>query len=243
MRPPSGKARERDPLPDPPRRRVSWRRTYRIIPTRYPPIALFERVADPQDWEILVEIESLTNPRVRDEIGEITLVPPGERVSGEGASWVMAAFTHLGYPSRFTDGSYGVYYSARTLACAVAETAYHWGQFYAATAEAPCTLDMRVLVAGIDASLHDIRDAPRRLAQVYDADHYGASQTLAAHLRGQGSNGLAYDSVRHDGHCVALFTPRAVKKMPRGDRFLMYHWDGAGIDRYFDYSADRWITR
>ena len=41
----------------PPRRRVSWRKTYRIIPTRYPPISLFERVADPEDWDALIEIE------------------------------------------------------------------------------------------------------------------------------------------------------------------------------------------
>lgn len=245
MRPQASTAQGRRPPdpPDPPRRRISWQRTYRIIPTRYPPIALFERVADPEDWEALVEIESLTNPRIRDEIGEISLVSARDRVSGEGACWVMAAFTHVGFPSRFTDGSYGVYYAARTVVCAVEETAFHWGKFYAATSEPPCTLDMRVLQARIDASLHDIRGAPRGLKRVYDPDDYGASQSFAAQLRGRSSNGLAYDSVRHDGHCAALFIPRAIKEMPRGDRFLMYHWDGASVDRYFDYAADRWITR
>ena len=53
----------------------------------------------------LVELEMLTNPRVRQEVGEISLVPPEERVSGAGASWVMAPFTHIGWPSRFSDGS------------------------------------------------------------------------------------------------------------------------------------------
>src|SRR5690606_25270720 len=70
---------------DPPVRRVRWHEAHRILPSRYPPIQLFERLTDdPAEWEILAEIESLTNPRVRDEIGEIRLVAPAERVSGPG---------------------------------------------------------------------------------------------------------------------------------------------------------------
>ena len=97
----------------PPLRRVRWSRTYRIIPSRYPPVQLFERIGDSEDWEALAEVESLTNDRIRQEIGEISLVPQGERVSGAGASWVMAPFTHLGHPTRFSDGTHGVYYCAR----------------------------------------------------------------------------------------------------------------------------------
>lgn len=228
--------------PSPPRRRVSWRKTYRIIPTRYPPISLFERVADPEDWDALIEIESLTNARIRDEIGEIALVPAAERVSGPGASWVMASFTHVGHPSRFSDGTLGVYYTARTQACAVAETCYHWGRFYAATAEAACDLDMRVLIARIDATLHDIRGGERRWRALHDPVDYGASQRFAGQLREEGSAGLAYDSVRLPGdQCVAAFRPRVVKAMPRGDRFLLYHWDGARIDRYYDFADDEWV--
>jgi hypothetical protein len=242
---PPGAAPGAAPEAPPPKRRVSWRKTYRAIPTRYPPISLFERVADPEDWDALIEIESLTNARIRDAIGEIALVPPRERVSGPGASWVMASFTHVGPPSRFSDGTYGVYYTARTLACAVAETAYHWARFYAATAEAACDLDMRLLVARIDAALHDIRGGPRepRWRALHDPDDYAASQRFAAALREQGSAGLAYDSVRLPGdQCVAAFTPRVVKQMPRGDRFLLYHWDGERIARYYDYAEDGWVV-
>ncbi len=49
---------------------------YQVIPSRYPQINLFERVSDPQDWNVLYEVESLTNPRLRDEVGDIRLVPP-----------------------------------------------------------------------------------------------------------------------------------------------------------------------
>jgi hypothetical protein len=227
----------------PPQRRVAWRRTYRIIPARYPPIALFERIADPADWEALLEIESLTNERIRDEVGDIRLVPVKERVSGRGASWVMGAFTHVGWPSRFSGGSYGVYYTARTRECAVAETVYHFGRFLAATREPVCELDVRILVAGIDGVLHDIRGGARRFRKLYDPDDYGTSQVFGRTLRAAGSSGIVYRSVRlAESDCVAAFRPRVVRPLPHGETYLLYHWDGERIDRSYDYAARRWIV-
>ena len=79
----------------PPLARIVWQPSWRIVPSRFPPIDLFERIADPADWDALIELESLTNPRLRDEVGDIALVPAAERISGPGASAIMAAFTHL----------------------------------------------------------------------------------------------------------------------------------------------------
>ena len=81
-------------------------------------------------------IEALANPRMRDELGELQLVPPEERVSGPGATPVMAAFTHLNPEgSRFSDGSYGVYYAAHSLATAMAEVSHHRAVFLRRTDE------------------------------------------------------------------------------------------------------------
>ena len=91
---------------------------YRIILSRYPKINLFERVSNPEDWEILYAVESMTNPRLRDEVGDIRLVPLEDRVYGDGASWIMAAFTHPpadGRGSRFNK-DFGIYYCAANLA-------------------------------------------------------------------------------------------------------------------------------
>lgn len=96
---------------------VDWKHAWRIIATRFPPIDLFERVsADPAVWEALMDLEQATNPRVRDDIGEIALVPPHRRVGGPNASWVMAPFTHVNpRGSRFSPGNFGVYYCADSL--------------------------------------------------------------------------------------------------------------------------------
>ena len=226
----------------PPARRVRWSKTYRVVPSRYPPIQLFERIGDPSEWEAIAEIESLTNDRVRQEIGEISLVPVEERVSGPGASWVMASFTHLGRPSRFSDGSFGVHYVAHEKRTAVAETIHHLGNFYGASAEPPLDLDMRVLVGRVDASFHDLRGAGRRFADALHPDDYAPAQSLGRALRAAGSNGVVYPSVRDpDGECIGAFRPRAVA-IPIQGPHLRYHWNGARIDRWFDYETDLWTT-
>jgi len=58
---------------------VRWQPCFRVISSRFPPIHLFERVAGAQDWEALYWLESLTNPRLRDDVGEIELVPREDR--------------------------------------------------------------------------------------------------------------------------------------------------------------------
>lgn len=226
----------------PPLSRVRWTAAWRIIASRYPPIQLFERLTDdPAEWEILAEVESLTNPRVRDEIGAIHLVPPDERVAGPGASWVMASFTHVNRRgSRFSDGSYGVYYAAAALATAVAETTHHMARFYAMTSDPPHAEEMRVLRGRVDAPFHDLRGQPDFLPCL-DAEDYQASRTLGARLRRAGSNGVVYPSVRQaGGQCLGAFRPKAVGR-PHQERHLRYHWDGRRIDRYFDYATDRWV--
>jgi hypothetical protein len=115
---------------------LEWRPCYRIVPSRFPPVSLFERVADPADLEAVFQVEALTNDRLREQAGELALVAPEDRVAGPGTTPIMAAFTHLNPEgSRFTDGSYGVFYAALALETAIAETTRHRARFLEATDE------------------------------------------------------------------------------------------------------------
>jgi hypothetical protein len=214
---------------------VRWLPCYRIIPSRFPPINLFERVTDPADLETVLDIESMTNDRLRDEVGALNLVPPEDRISGPGTSPIMAAFTHLPpYGSRFTDGSFGVFYAGRTLDTAIAETKHHREAFLRATSEPRIELDMRVYAVDLDTMLHDIRGMKDTMAEVYDPSSYAASQALAIEIRTSGSSGLAYDSVRNpDGECVAIFKPRVLSNC-RQERHLTYVWDGSSISTVYE---------
>ena len=226
-------------------RRVAWSRATRIVAERYPPIDLFERVsADPRVWEALIAAEDAVNPRLRDEVGEIRLVPPEERIGGPGASFVMASFTHLNPTgSRFSDGSYGVYYAARALRTAIRETAYHFARYAADGGDGPRYESMRVLVGRIDNRFGDVASLPAaQRAKILAPESYADSQPFGAALRAAGSNGLVYPSVRDTGgQCVGAFRPRAVG-IPVQARHLRYHWDGARVARYFDYERDEWIA-
>ena len=218
---------------------VHWQRAVRIIGSRYPPIDLFEDIADPADWPLLIAAEQKTNPRLMDSIGTLDLVPPSRRVSGPGASWLMAPFTHVSTdrPSRFSDGSYGVLYVARSFETALFETMHHHARFMAATAQpAGWTSQFREIVLDVAATLHDLRgNAPAGAALA--PDDYRAGQTLAAVLRAAGSDGVVYPSVRHaGGACAGLFHPDCAVRPTQG-RHLDYHWDGRKVDLYRDASA------
>lgn len=211
------------------RRRLCWPRTYRIIRSIFPPINLFEDIADPRDWEALAAVEAKTNPRIRFEIGDLGKVPAARRVSGPGASLVMAPFVHCSVmrPSRFSDGSYGIYYAADQEPVAVAETIHHHQRFMRATSEAPgWTADFRVLIGAIDRDLDDVDAVPG----ARDPDDYSAAQAEARALRAAGSDGLAWSSVRRTGGlCIGLFWPDVIP-VPVQGRHYSYHWNGSRVD-------------
>jgi len=214
--------------------KLVWKPCYRLIPSHFPPIGVYDRVADPADLAAVFALENLTNPRLRQEAGDIALVAPEDRIAGPGTTPIMAAFAHLNPEgSRFSDGSYGVYYAARSLATAIAETRYHRALFLARTREDPIEIDMRTYLADLDAELHDIRGRAD-LAEVYDPNGYASGQNLARALKAVHSRGIAYDSVRHaGGECVAVFRAPALSNCVQGPHFA-YVWDGAQISTVYE---------
>ena len=205
---------------------VPWPRAYRIVNSSFPPIALFEDVLDPEDLEIAYALEALTNDRLMEEAGVLSRVRPEDRISGPGSTPVMAAFTHIGKSSRFTDGTFGVYYAASSQAAAIAETSYHQERFLAATNEPDLELTMRTYVNKVLKPLHDIR---QNYPQLHDPDTsaYGPSQAFARQLRETLSWGLLYNSVRLPGHeCVAAFRPPAVS-IPKQGKHIRYVWSAS----------------
>lgn len=196
-------------------------------------MSLFDRIVEPADLAAAFAIEALTNDRLRQEVGDISLVPEEDRVTGPGSTPIMAAFTHLNPDgARFTDSTYGAFYASVELDTAVAETKYHREQFLAFTGEAPIDVDMRAYVARLDGELHDIREgAP---AALYHLTDYSAGQTLGRALREQGSNGLIYASVRQaEGTNVAVFRPQCLSQC-RQERHLTYRWDGERIAEIYE---------
>ena len=224
--------------------RVRWRRTFRLIRSIYPPVDLFEDIAGSEDWQLLGSAEAKTNPRVRDGIGAINLIPPERRVSGVGANWAMAPFCHVSSdrPSRFSDGSYGVCYVGNRFEVALVESLFHFEHFMAATDEEPVTADYRELVGRMDAKFHDLRGTVDFESALTEMSTITPPRNpLARDLhRNHASNGIVYPSVRHPaGEAVAAFRPDVIG-IPVQGRHLRYRWDGRRVDAWLVYGEENW---
>jgi len=225
-----------------PVKRVRWAATHRLQSDRYPPVPYWERIADPEDRSILDDLERLTDPASRQAIGKISLVPTTKRVFGPGASAAMGPFTHASRdnPSRFTDGSYGVYYAGRKFETALREVAFHRGRFHAATNDPPINTTFRTITASINKMLHDLRAGD--WAEFLDPDpkKYAAPQVLGAQLKEAGSNGIVYPSVRHStGECIGAFWPNVISTPIEGKRIAL-KWNGELITEWFDFETNEW---
>jgi hypothetical protein len=219
--------------------RTAWRPSHRLVPSRFPPIGLFDRVADARDLEAVYALESLTNDRMREAIGELHLVPPADRIAGPGTTPIMAAFTHPNPEgSRFSDGSYGVYYCARELVTALAEVRFHQEKFLRRTNEAAIRLEMRLYLADLDARLVDVR----KRAECHLPDDYGPSRQLGQAARAGGKDGVLYRSVRHEGGlCAAVFRPPVLASCRQSSHYA-FHFDGARITA-IDELSSVWTSR
>ncbi len=202
-------------------------KTYRLVASQFPPIALFEHLLDPEELELAYALEAMTNDRIRDEVGDIALVARQDRMVGAGTSAIMAAFTHIGRANRFNDASFGAYYAACELHTAISETVYHRERFLSATAEPATQITLRCYIASVREPLHDIRSPDYR--DLHHPEDYGAAQRFARELRAADSWGLYYHSVRRrGGECVAVFRPPALTPAVQGKHYA-YYWDGERI--------------
>ena len=223
---------------------IAWDPAHRIIRTIYPPVWLFEDISDAADWDLIASAEAKTNPRVRDAVGDLALIPPHRRVAGPTASLVMGAFTHASRdrPSRFSDGRHGVWYCGDSFDVALAETAHHFERFMRATAEPAGEAQFRELRATITGQLHDLRGGG------YEAclapDDWQAGQALGTQTWTQGGDGIVYPAVRWpQGQAAALFWPDRVGLPVVQGRQMLYRWDGKRMARYFVYGQNEWLAR
>ena len=202
---------------------------YRVIPARYPQVSLFERVSDPEHWDVLYAVEALTNLRLRDQVGDIRLVAPQDRVYGDGASWIMAAFTHPPVDRRGGrfNKDFGIYYCSADESVAVAESAHHRERFLRDSHIEQVLLEMRMIRALLGpVDLHDLRHLKNDA--IYDPDNYTEAQQLGHALRGAGSYGVHYRSVRAAGDCFGVMRPKALSDAIHW-RYLRYHYQQGQI--------------
>lgn len=211
-------------------------KVHRLIPSKFPPVTLFDWADSAEELEQIALLEGLTNERILSELGKINLIDQEDWIGGPGFTPIMAAFTHTGFESRFSDGSFGIYYAASSLETAIKETCFHRERFYSASNEKPCSISMREYVANIKKPLIDITDKSYKDLFNPDPACYSKSQEFGKKICEKKEWGLLYPSVRDlNGLCVAVLRPPALT-IPIQGCHLRYIWDGEKISDIYKES-------
>ncbi|WDY60478.1 RES family NAD+ phosphorylase [Pseudomonas sp. PSKL.D1] len=203
--------------------------SYRLVNSKFPPIALFDDVASADEFDILYAVQALTNPRLQNEVGSLNLIPRSEIPFGiKGCSYATAPFTHVNPDgSRFADGSFGMLYLADTMETAIAEVRHHqqayWSKVHGLNYE---RFVFRGLVCQFDeAGVLDATSLPLT-HPIYAPDDYTFARALGRDVKAAKAPGLRYHSVRAMGNtCWALTTPRQVASIIQSSHYEMV-WSG-----------------
>lgn len=209
--------------------------TYRLINSKFPPISMFDDVASVEDFDIVFALQSLTNPRLRDEIGDMTLLNKQDIPFGiKGCSYATAPFTHINKDgSRFSNGLFGVLYLADNIDTAIAETKYHQQKMLMAIKGVHYdTIIMRGLRCVFSAELTDCKVSDLETmttSPIYHKTNYNEAQRFGAEQRKSTIEGIQFTSVRNPfSTCYALFTPKCIEEIVQSSHYE-YVWSGTEI--------------
>mgnify|MGYP002783707894 CR=1 FL=1 len=137
-------------------------------------------------------------------------------------------------PSRWSDGTVGVWYGADTLPTAQAEVAHHRTAFLRRTHATAATLPHRIVHATLAAGvrLDDLRALSRTDPRLDPVD-YAPSRTYGLAQARARSVGLCWPSVRlvrAAACCIGVFDPQAISDVAIDAGDVVLRWDGVRGD-------------
>lgn len=205
---------------------------FRLIPSRFPPVSLYERVAPEADWEVLHSIEDLTNPRVQAR-KVLTGRAQIDEASARLQNWNHAPFTYLNPEGTWLLDPYiGALELYDCLQTALASSVRKRELFLSRTQEPPLDLDMRVLCTRVEGTFADLRDLDPLLTQ-------SARWQIGEQLLQTGVGGAVFQSPHRDaGDCLAVFTGDVLQRSVQSEHYR-FVWDGASIKSIYSFNSAR----
>ena len=185
---------------------------------------------DPAEWLLAQKVEDEVKPPPYASHKPIIDRP------FEDAQWFNAIqwpFKHW-QASRFSDGSFGVWYGSESVETTVYESAYHWYRGLLSDAgfeQMAVIAERKVYWVACNAALLDFRqvtDNDRQPDLLHPSD-YTFCQAVGSRIHREGRPGLLTLSVRRPaGENLAIFNP-AVLSNPRHHCQLSYRLEGGQI--------------
>lgn len=190
---------------------------------------LFDDLTDkPEEWALAQQVEDEVKPPSYQSRTPVIHRP------FEDAHWFNAIawpFKHW-QASRFSDGSFGVWYGCDSVETSVYETAYHWfnGLLRDAGFEHEQVVgERRIYQVACDAALVDLRPALALHPDLAHTRDYAPAQAVGARLHHEGHPGLVTASVRRPaGHNYVVLNPNVLSN-PRHHLYLTYRLAGTQI--------------
>ena len=205
--------------------------TCRLIPSRFvdrEDSVLVPLSEDNDHLADIFELDNATNDRLIAEHGRASGIGVDELVFGvPNFRMINAAFTYARPEgSRFNNEERGAWYCAFDIDTALAEVIFHKTVEYYEIDRFDDSVRYQTLHADFNSEFHDLRNTTR-YAKCLAADSYVASQKLAVQLLEEGSLGIVYPSVRHEGGTnLACFRPALVGNVRRGTAYELT-WAGS----------------
>ena len=189
---------------------------------------LFDDLSDrPADWDAAIALEVATKPPA------FTSAQPVLHRPFEEARWndaIHYPFRHW-MRSRYSDGSFGVWYGADSIETTVHETVHHWRSGFlrdAGFTRPGIRVERKLYRVRCDAALLDLRPALAHAPALVDPADYSLTQQIGARLHREGHPGLVSRSARCDGDIHGVLNP-GVLSDPRQVCFLTYFTTDTGV--------------
>lgn len=183
---------------------------------------------DPAEWLLAQKVEDEVKPPPYSSRKPIIDRP------FEDAQWFNAIdwpFKHW-QTSRFSDGSFGVWYGSEAVETTVYESAYHWYRGLLSDAgfeQMAVIAERKVYWVACNAALLDFRQVAAAQPDLLHPSDYTLCQTVGSRIHREGHPGLLTQSVRRPaGENLAIFNP-AVLSNPRHNCQLTYRLEDGQI--------------
>lgn len=184
--------------------------------------------SSPDEWELAQQVEDAVKPPPYQSRTPVIHRP------FEDAKW----FNAIGWPfkhwqaSRFSDGSFGVWYGSDTVRTSAHETAYHWFSGFLTDAgfeKEKVVGERKLYEVACDAALVDLRPQAATHPGLMHKSDYSFAQSVGARLHREGHPGLVTASVRHPaGQNFVVLNPNVLSN-PQHHCQLTYRLNGSRI--------------
>ena len=183
---------------------------------------------DPDSWALAQQVEDQVKPPPHQSRTPIIDRPFEDADWGNAIEW---PFKHW-QSSRFSDGTFGIWYGCGRIETSVRETAHHWFNGLLADAgfeHETVRIERTLYRVACNAALVDLRPMTKKYPGLIHKKDYRYAQSAGLRLHREGHPGLVTRSVRHaGGENYAILNPRVLSN-PRPHGQLTYRSDGRRI--------------